>query len=353
MAEWKMKKQGSILRFSMTGGESECTWAIINFDSENGTMTACTDAGNYAYRWTETGDKFFELMSKVKSDYLIRKISDKNDFDINRFFTELREFEEDNNDNEQKKIIDKAIDDFPREDIGHSYDLTLAYFQDIAGFDDSLWDGYVDVLDYPYQAKSFVRIFTEELQPRLKEYLKAPESADNVIVEFAEKVKKRYNNREYCSKIQKGSAGNFWYSQGTLNGVIKADIFMEEEVYREVHGHYRKEIKLPDMDENTKQALKKVIVKISDITEDHNPDCCAVVICGRSGDHKVIIPRTQAIKPNVLKESCELCARLYLDAAQSQETEYGNWDAENFCGRIRYKDNTEESYEVVKIADHV
>ena len=102
-----------------------------------------------------------------------------------------------------------------------------------------------------------------------------------------------------------------------------------------------------------KQALKKVIVKISDITEDHNPDCCAVVICGRSGDHKVIIPRTQAIKPNVLKESCELCARLYLDAAQSQETEYGNWDAENFCGRIRYKDNTEESYEVVKIADHV
>lgn len=59
-----------------------CMWGIVNLDLKYGIKSACTDCGNYAYRWTETDREFLKLMAAVDNEYLLRKIARRTKFDL-------------------------------------------------------------------------------------------------------------------------------------------------------------------------------------------------------------------------------------------------------------------------------
>lgn len=70
---------------------SNCMWGVVNFDLAHGIMSACTDCGNYAYRWPEKGKEFLELMRTVDVEYLLSKISSLK-FDYERTVLEVLDY---------------------------------------------------------------------------------------------------------------------------------------------------------------------------------------------------------------------------------------------------------------------
>lgn len=50
-------------------------WGVVNLDLKNGIMSACTDCGNYAYRWPEKGKEFLKRMKHISEEYLLERVS--------------------------------------------------------------------------------------------------------------------------------------------------------------------------------------------------------------------------------------------------------------------------------------
>lgn len=90
---------------------SNCMWGVVNLDLKNGILSACTDCGNYTYKWNEKGKEFLKLVKTADEDCLLSKISEK-EFDL-------------------------GIDDFV-------------------------------VHDYPSRARIFANLFVEYVQPRIE-----------------------------------------------------------------------------------------------------------------------------------------------------------------------------------------
>jgi hypothetical protein len=65
---------------------SNCMWGVVNLDSKNGIMSACTECGIYAYKWNGKRKDFLKLMKTADEDCLLAKISTKEfDLDIDDF----------------------------------------------------------------------------------------------------------------------------------------------------------------------------------------------------------------------------------------------------------------------------
>lgn len=175
-----------ILQFDVRGDKDDklcttCMWAIVNLDLKNGIMSACTNFGNYTYRWIKTGIEFVKLMAEVDKNYLISKISGKNLFDFDNTVQLIIDCFDDDKE-QQEKIID-FFEDFDY--CIDEYDFMNAVDE---RDNDELFDG-VDLIaymsyTYPAQAKTFVKTFIENIQPEIKKYLEAKQRLTEYVEQW-------------------------------------------------------------------------------------------------------------------------------------------------------------------------
>lgn len=135
-----------------------CMWATINLDHDTFTLTATSDCGDYSYTWCVTEDEtFVHLMARINGDYLLSKIASEDTF----YFAES-----------MMKTIAEAKQDCPEnvEELEGLYDcgeeMFLREVGEITGWEYE----YIPVVkEYPRRAETFVKIFTEYVQPLLRE----------------------------------------------------------------------------------------------------------------------------------------------------------------------------------------
>lgn len=139
---------------------TSCLWARINLDHDTFTMTATSDCGDYSYSWcvTET-ESFAHLMARLGADYLLGKISDRNVFEFEESKAELLKMKDDYEFSEDQIWEAENLDCCGGEMFAHFCVDTLNIHTDDLPI----------VTRYPYGAIRFVQIFTEYLQPILRE----------------------------------------------------------------------------------------------------------------------------------------------------------------------------------------
>lgn len=60
-----------------------CMWARFIFDCDNGRLNINSDAGDYSYGWGyNKHEDFMSLMARINTDYLLNKIADRTEFDL-------------------------------------------------------------------------------------------------------------------------------------------------------------------------------------------------------------------------------------------------------------------------------
>lgn len=139
-----------------------CMWSRINLDHDTFTMTATSDCGDYSYRWLVTDhETFAHLMARIDGDYLLGKISDNTIFDFEASKAELLKYTD---------RIDALAD------IEYcSEEMFIYKVNELVDID--LIDIPI-VKKYPRGAQTFVKIFTECLQPLLREQIKEADKRD-------------------------------------------------------------------------------------------------------------------------------------------------------------------------------
>ena len=149
---------------------SECTWLKITFDCNDWLMNCQSDCGNYAYRWSiEKERSFLKLMTELDEEYLLGKVSNRTRFDLEGSKAKISEWvlSDDNLTEKEKKYCKKEIDKIKYGDE-ETFLSKLKEIDNVCNYCD-LWECIEQ--DYPTGAKTFVRIFTEIIQPKIKKYL--------------------------------------------------------------------------------------------------------------------------------------------------------------------------------------
>lgn len=152
---------------------TRCTWACIYLDLNRGIMSACTDCGNYAYRWPETGKEFIQLIANADKEYLLSKVAKSDVFDVQATIESIREYFEGD------KTAQFALDQIEENShmITNAEGLLLAIEENYA-FDCLNGFPYDDtIFHYRYSnyAVTFVELFVKYVQPQIKELIKQHE----------------------------------------------------------------------------------------------------------------------------------------------------------------------------------
>lgn len=150
---------------------SYCNWARITLDHDNYCLTAVTDCGDYSYQWcaTPNTESFVKLMARINDDYLLVKISSESELNTEQTKIDNIDMLKDYFEGKPSDLEDLIAEINNIEDCGE--ELLFIKIDEIV--DGHLESCDIDIVkDYPFQAKIFVRIFKEILQPMLREELK-------------------------------------------------------------------------------------------------------------------------------------------------------------------------------------
>lgn len=147
-----------------------CLWCKITFDLDSYTLLAESDCGNYTYGWTPTPktESFIDLMCRIGKHYLLNKISDETEFDIE----------------ESKRKTIANLDDYLFQCVSE-YQECINRINEIGNCEDELFYRECDdilgdyeicdsfeiieiIKNYPTRAIRFVDIFKNIVQPFLK-----------------------------------------------------------------------------------------------------------------------------------------------------------------------------------------
>lgn len=158
-------------------GRSDCLWARFIFDCDNFQLNINSDAGDYSYKWSyDENESFMHLMSRINKDYLLSKISNRNIFDFEESKKEMLKRIESYDpvycgiDSEEKwnQIKQEILD---MEPCSEGYYLQTIY--DLIpniDFESIYVENY-----YPYEAKVIANMFSEYIQPIIKNKLNEKE----------------------------------------------------------------------------------------------------------------------------------------------------------------------------------
>ncbi len=155
-----------------------CLWARFNFDIENYDLTILSDRGEYGHGWipTPNTESFLLLMSRLNDEYLLEKISDRTVVDCEATFTNVKEY--------ISNVLDGEKPDFDLEDFENacyyaSVNEVYTALEDVFKFTNANND-YADsqalyecvVTTFPYNVQKIVQVFTDFIQPKIRELLK-------------------------------------------------------------------------------------------------------------------------------------------------------------------------------------
>lgn len=159
-----------------------CLWARFVLDTENYEMHISSDCGEYCYRaWDPISqtESFLKLVSRMDSDYLLSKISDVSDINIEKTYSAITELLR-----QESEHIDADINALDMDSLytactyDSETDIVLAIRSELKHsplFNESIDDFSLYeciAKDYPLSAKKIVRIFRAYIQPKIKEMLK-------------------------------------------------------------------------------------------------------------------------------------------------------------------------------------
>lgn len=146
----------------------DCMRGVINLDLKHRIMSACTNCGNYTYKWNEKGKEFLKLAKTVDEEYLLAKISTK-EFDYALTVSKILKYLFFNKDEERYlKAVDffNCLDDMLISRQREFHDVIERY--DCEGvFIDLDIDDFV-AYDYPSGARIFANLFVEYVQPKIE-----------------------------------------------------------------------------------------------------------------------------------------------------------------------------------------
>ena len=148
-----------------------CMWADFHFNLDEYELMIMSDCGNYSYGWCKTpkAESFMRLMRRIGSDYLLGKISDRTDFDLEESKRDTIRGLEDyyfQSTDDMKEAVDEIND----VDCGTAETFCHDVFEILDRY--NVNDAYELINaseDYPVGAKKIVAIFAEHIQPALAE----------------------------------------------------------------------------------------------------------------------------------------------------------------------------------------
>ena len=165
-----------------------CTWAYFDFDTDEWLLNIQSDIGEYAHGWpVGKNETFLELCARMSDDYLERKLFHENYtvFDEEATIQNFREYFEDCEYEEER--IEKLL-----EDLRWKFDeYDLEECVPLAEFLVDEWNNDNNLeIDCAYEhvesdltawQKRIVRIFTDHIQPKLRELVKEARNEQTAV----------------------------------------------------------------------------------------------------------------------------------------------------------------------------
>lgn len=141
-----------------------CMWARFIFDCDNGRLNINSDAGDYSYGWGyNKHEDFMSLMARINTDYLLNKIADRTEFDL-----EARKKETIENIIRYEDFgceLQEIIDEINDIDI-NSADIFFLKVNSIAKNID--YENISVVKRFPHGAEVVCDLFMKYIQPQIK-----------------------------------------------------------------------------------------------------------------------------------------------------------------------------------------
>lgn len=152
-----------------------CLYARFYFNLDKYELIIMSDCGNYAYKWVETpSESFLHLMARIYDDYLLVKLCGyPKEFDYEVTKDNLYDYAYDQDDKKRLHEI------FEKIESKYTPDNAETFIQMFEQETDGQWTDVRDFLCYDYspQQKRIVKVFVDNIQPVLRELVKA-ESKD-------------------------------------------------------------------------------------------------------------------------------------------------------------------------------
>lgn len=162
------------LEYRQESGDEDygsCLWARFIFNLDRYELSITSDCGNYGYKWCETpeAESFLELMARIGSDYLLRKIYGSADV-FNYEETKKQAYEWYAEDEEDKAKLDEIFEEIEWKGYPDSASEFLRAFDDENdGYFIDTWE--LPEYEYPPNALKIVSVFEEYIQPYIEQKL--------------------------------------------------------------------------------------------------------------------------------------------------------------------------------------
>lgn len=167
-----------------------CLWAYYDFDLDRYMLNIQSDCGNAAYKWVETpgSESFLHLMARVDDGYLMYKLFSPEQLDVDATLANVRE---------RLGIVDDEgprwdyLNDEEREELEEAMDELEGLLNDCGSPEHAIhvlndWDSDngigIDCIyecvdtDYTAGQKRIVEIFTDYVQPKIREMVREAET---------------------------------------------------------------------------------------------------------------------------------------------------------------------------------
>lgn len=154
-----------------------CMWATFVFDLDNYSMSIMSDCGSYAHGWcpTPNTESFIHLLCRFDSGYLLNKLSTETDILERETGKELWAYIKDCEEAAEIQVEDYELQE-AMEARGAGSDSEFLQIihsaLDYSAIRNELDDYYLlgcVQKDYPLDAKKIVQVFTDYIQPFLRE----------------------------------------------------------------------------------------------------------------------------------------------------------------------------------------
>ena len=156
-----------------------CLWARFYIDTKNYTLSIESDCGNYVYGWTPTPEResFLHLLSRMDTEYLLYKISDRTVIDADATAAEMLELIKEVADSECVELEDWDLQQIKDACYHHNYECDLV---------DAVMDAVIPTVvrkaveqdtyalyssvqkDFPACAKKIAEVFKNCIRPFIK-----------------------------------------------------------------------------------------------------------------------------------------------------------------------------------------
>lgn len=164
------KIEPKVITYKLTPSKDDeeymmCMWARFIFDCDNGRLNINSDAGDYSYGWGyNEHEDFMSLMVRINSNYLLNKIADRTEFDLEASKKETIENIENYEELEEDKL-QECIEEINDIDINSADAFFLRVIDIVPDID---YESVSTVKRFPHGAEVVSELFVKYIQPQIK-----------------------------------------------------------------------------------------------------------------------------------------------------------------------------------------